>query len=97
MYLELFVGPRSREAQQRKSVAVEDAILHPVAFGLVGSLFVELGAVGLDSQDGTFAHPVIDQKVEVRGAVRGITALLVVEKRPVADQLSQWLGFEVYQ
>lgn len=89
-----FVGARGREAQQRKSVAVEDAILHPVAFGLAGALFVEPVAVGLDSQDGPFAHPVVDQEVEVRGAVRGIAALLVVEKRPVADQLSQLLVAE---
>lgn len=94
MDLGLFVGARGREAQQRKAVAVEDAILHPVAFGLAGSLFVEPVAVSLDSQDGLFAHPVVDQEVEVRGAVRGITALLVVEKRPVADQLSQRLVAE---
>ena len=94
MDLDLLVGARGRETQQRKTVAVEDAILHPVAFGLTGSLFVEPVAVGLDSQDGPFAHPVIDQEVEVRGVVRGIAALLVVEKRPVADQLSQWLVAE---
>lgn len=88
MDLGFFVGARGREAQQRKSVAVEDAILHAVAFGLAGSLFVELVAVGLDSQDGPLAHPVVNQKVEVCGAVRGITTLLVVENRPVADQLS---------
>lgn len=61
---------------------------------MAGALFVELVAVGLNSQDGPFAHPVIDQEVEVRGVVRGIAALLVVEKRPVADQLSQWLVAE---
>ena len=94
MDLGLFVGARGREAQQRKSVAVEDAILHSVAFGLTGSLFVELVAVGFDSQNGTFAHPVVDQEVEVRGAVRGRAALLVVEKRPVVDQLSQRLMAE---
>ncbi len=94
MDLGLLVGARGREAQQRKSVAVEDAIFHSIAFGLAGSLFVELVAVGLDSQDGPFAHPVVDQEVEVRGAVRGIAALLVVEKRPVADQLSQRLVAE---
>lgn len=92
--LGLFVSARGGEAQQRKSVAIEDAILHPVAFGLAGSLFVKLVAVGLDSQDGAFAHPVVDQEVEVRGTVRGIAALLVVEKRPVADQLSQRLVAE---
>lgn len=92
--LGLFVGARGREVQQRKAVAIEDAILHPVAFVLVGSLFVKLVAVGLDSQDGAFAHPVVNQKVEVRGTIRGIAALLVVEKRPVADQLSQWLVAE---
>lgn len=69
MDLGLFVGARGREAQQRKAVAIEDAILHPVAFGLAGSLFVELVAVGLDSQDGPFAHPVVDQKIEVCGAI----------------------------
>ena len=92
--LGLLVGARGREAQQRQAVAVEDAILHPVAFGLAGALFVEPVAVGLDSQDGLFAHPVIDQEVEVCGAVRGIVAFFVVEKRPVADQLSQRLVAE---
>lgn len=95
--LGLLVGARGREAQQRQAVAVEVAILHPVAFGLAGSLFVELVAVGLDSQDGPLAYAVVDQEVEVCGTVRGIAALLVVEKRPVADQLSQRLGLEVYQ
>ena len=94
MDLGLFVGARGREAQQRQAVAVEDAILHPVAFGLAGSLFVELVAVGLDSQDGPLAYAVVDQEVEVCGAVRGIAALLVIEKRPVADQLSQRLVAE---
>ena len=94
MDLGLLVGARGREAQQRQAVAVEDAILHPVAFGLAGSLFVELVAVGLDSQDGLLAHPVVNQEVEVRGAVRGVAAFLVIEKRPVADQLSQRLVAE---
>ena len=69
MDLGLLVGARGREAHQQKSVAVEDAILHAVTFGLAGSLFVELVAVGLNSQDGAFAHPVVDQKIEVCGAI----------------------------
>ena len=94
MDLGLLVSAHGRETQQRQAVAVEDAILHAVAFGLAGSLFVELVAVGLDSQDGPFAHSVVDQEVEVCGAVGGIAALLVVEKRPVADQLTQRLVAE---
>lgn len=58
------------------------------------ALFVEPVAVGLDSQDRPFAHPVVDQEVEVCGTVRGIAALLVIEKHPVADQLSQRLVAE---
>ena len=94
MDLGRLVGARGREAQQRLAVAVEEAILHPVAFGLAGALFVEPVAVGLDSQDRPFAHPVVDQEVEVCGTVRGIAALLVIEKHPVADQLSQRLVAE---
>lgn len=61
---------------------------------MAGSLFVELVAVGLDSQDGPLAYAVVDQEVEVCGTVQGITAFLVVENRPVADQLSQRLVAE---
>lgn len=57
-------------------------------------MFVELVAVGLDSQDGPLAYAVVDQEVEVCGTVQGITAFLVVENRPVADQLSQRLVAE---
>lgn len=55
---------------------------------------MELVAVGLDSQDGPLAYAVVDQEVEVCGTVQGITAFLVVENRPVADQLSQRLVAE---
>lgn len=54
-------------------------------------MLVKFVSVGFDCQHGLFAHPVVNQKIKMRSSIGDVATFIVVEQRPVADELPQGL------